>query len=231
MLEGISAQVDLSHQTKIGTPPIIKVFGRVVHGCRFYRHGCGFYPRRPSPSRLAALQRGNNRPAWKAQPGASEADRTGDPRHHSARAAQSGISDKFKDLRHAIVEIVSKNNAARAAWETRSRSPFIQDKHNDDILAAKKSYRQSAELHRNSSVHRNHPFWSGIMRMDFKVCSHHSAVGARDGKLINGTTRALTIINRSYFAIPISSLNHVASFWSKSLSRGGCSTTTGRETF
>ena len=156
---------------------------------------------------------------------------TGDPRHHSARAAQSGISDKFKDLRHAIVEIVSKNNAARAAWETRSRSPFIQDKHNDDILAAKKSYLQSAELHRNSSVHRNHPFCLGIMRMDFKVCSPHSAVGARDSKLINGTTRALTIINRRYFAIPISSLNHIASFWSKSLSRGGCSTTTGSETF
>ena len=60
---------------------------------------------------------------------------------------RAGTGDIFKDLRHTIVEIVSKHglhNAARAAWTARTRSPFMQDKHNDDILAATKSFLQSA---------------------------------------------------------------------------------------
>ena len=42
-----------------------------------------------------------------------------------------------------MVEIVSKyelHSAARAAWAVRSRSLFMQDMHNDDILAATKSF-------------------------------------------------------------------------------------------
>ena len=67
----------------------------------------------------------------------------------------------FKDFKHAIVGIVSKygpHHAARAAWAVRSRSPFMQDKHNDDILAATKSFVQSAGFHPNLSVHPNQPF-------------------------------------------------------------------------
>ena len=67
----------------------------------------------------------------------------------------------------AIVEIVSKHglhNAARAAWAVRSRSPFLQDKHNDDILAATQSFLQSSGFHANLSVHPNQPFRLGLIR-------------------------------------------------------------------
>ena len=76
-------------------------------------------------------------------------------------------SDMVKDLRHAIVEIVSKHglhNAARAAWAVRSRSPFMQDKHNDDILGATKSFLRSAGPHPNLSAHSNQPFRLGLLR-------------------------------------------------------------------
>ena len=84
------------------------------------------------------------------------------------RLAQTGISDIVKDLRHAIAEIVSKHglhSAARAAWAVRSRSPFVRDKHNDDIiLAATKSCLQSAGFHPNLSVLPNQPFRPALMR-------------------------------------------------------------------
>ena len=82
-------------------------------------------------------------------------------------APHTGITDIFNDLRHAIVEIVSKHwlhNPARGAWAVRSRSPSMQDKHNDDIMAATKSFLQSEGFHPNLSVHPNQPFRLGLIR-------------------------------------------------------------------
>ena len=79
---------------------------------------------------------------------------------HDWLAPQTGIGDILKDLRHAIVKIVSKHwlrNAAKAAWAVRSRS-------NDDILAATKSFLQSAGFHPHLSVHPNQPFRLGLIR-------------------------------------------------------------------
>ena len=56
------------------------------------------------------------------------------------------------------------HNAAKAAWAARSRSPFMQDKHDDYILAATKSFLQSAGLHPNLSFHPNQPFRLGLLR-------------------------------------------------------------------
>ena len=86
--------------------------------------------------------------------------------HFKQIVIQWDIHDQvFRDFRHAIIDIVSKHglhNAARAAWAVRSLSPFMTDKHNDDILAATKSLLQSAGLHPNLSVHPNEPFRLGL---------------------------------------------------------------------
>ena len=74
-------------------------------------------------------------------------------------APRAGISDITKDLRHAIIEIVSKHglhHVARGAWAVQSRSPFMQDKHNDKILEATKSFVQVAAPH-PGPVHSSRP--------------------------------------------------------------------------
>ena len=76
--------------------------------------------------------------------------------------------DILENLRHAVVDVISKyglHNAASAAWAARSRSSyFLQDKHNDDILAATKSFLQSEGLQPDLSVAPNQPFRSGLPR-------------------------------------------------------------------
>ena len=77
-------------------------------------------------------------------------------------------------IRHAIVEIVSKHglhNAARAAWAVRSRSPFTQDKHTDDFLAATESSLQSSGLQPNLSSHPNQRFRLGLLRNLLQLAS------------------------------------------------------------
>ena len=72
-----------------------------------------------------------------------------------------------KNLRHAIVDVISKyglHNAASAAWAARSRSSVLQDNHNDDALAATKSFLQSEGLHPDLSVIPNQPFRLGLLR-------------------------------------------------------------------
>ena len=78
-------------------------------------------------------------------------------------APQAGISDITKDLRHAIIEIVSKHglhHVARGAWA----SPFMQDKHNDKILEARKSLVQAAAPHPDLSIHPYQPCRFGLIR-------------------------------------------------------------------
>ena len=79
-------------------------------------------------------------------------------------APRAGTSDIFKDLRHAIVSKHGLHNTAMAAWAARRRSPFMQDKHDDYILAATKPFLQSAGLHPNLCVHPNQPFRLGLLR-------------------------------------------------------------------
>ena len=74
---------------------------------------------------------------------------------------------RVKDRRHAFVEIVSKHalhHAARAAWAIQSCSPFMQDKHCDDILEATKSFVQSADFHPDLSTHPDQTFRLGLIR-------------------------------------------------------------------
>ena len=152
--------VDFHHPTKYGYP-LIKVLRESSMAVVFIDTDAALGPVTPSPSGRA-LQGGNNCPAFQAQLGLSEADRRP---MTSSRAAQSGTSDE--DLRHAVVEFVSEyglHNAARAAWAVRSRSPFIQDKPNDDILAATQSYLQSPGFHRNFSAHPSHPLRLELIR-------------------------------------------------------------------
>ena len=84
-------------------------------------------------------------------------------------APRTGNGDIFKDLRHAVVEIVSNHrlhHAAKAAWAVQSRSPFVQDEHNDEIREgeATKSFLQAAGLRRDLSIVPGQPFRLGLIR-------------------------------------------------------------------
>ena len=77
-----------------------------------------------------------------------------------------GTDTILKNLRHAFVDVISEyglHNAASAARAAQSRSVFffLQDKHNDDILAATKSFLQSKGLQSDLSVAPNQPFRFG----------------------------------------------------------------------
>ena len=58
---------------------------------------------------------------------------------------------------------------ASATCAVRSRSPLMQDKHNDDILEATKCFLQSARFHTNLSVHPNH-LSLGVIRIRRSSC-------------------------------------------------------------